>query len=378
MSRMKNITFKVLLSMSLFLVIFSYSTIFARDIFFGHLNPDSDSVFAAIAAAYIFDGEAGVTGSVNNETAFILKEIKKKYRKENLVKKIVDEDFKLKDIYTKEYDEKGVKEKAKKTYSYGIVDFNSIRQAPQGILKNRIKYIIDHHTFQGDTVAPAGPIYIDAKPLGSACTVLYNIMEKYHDEKFKKMPDYIAFGILSAIVSDTLNLTSKITTDRDKEVYNNLVDKLRLGSDDFQLFASQMLKVKSDLKGMSADQIISYDYKLDSIKDPKAKEILYGFAVAETQNPEQIMEKEEKIKEIIRALKDEKIKLGLDYYFFSIIDIKKSDSYLFVVTANEKKVAGEIYKGKIKHGGNVIYLKGFSSRKSHFIPPLKRYFNESF
>ena len=80
------------------------------------------------------------------------------------------------------------------------MDHNEAKQSISGIETANIVEIIDHHRL--DAIKTELPIFIDAEPLGSTCTIVYR---KYVLEGIT--PDLDAAKmLLTGIVSDTLIL----------------------------------------------------------------------------------------------------------------------------------------------------------------------------
>jgi manganese-dependent inorganic pyrophosphatase len=67
--------------------------------------------------------------------------------------------------------------------------------------------IIDHHALQSNTIVTEGPIFVDIRPWECMSSILahsYAVQETH-------LPVNMAGMLLSAILSDTLNLRNPIT-----------------------------------------------------------------------------------------------------------------------------------------------------------------------
>jgi inorganic pyrophosphatase/exopolyphosphatase len=53
-----------------------------------------------------------------------------------------------------------------------LVDHQQVTQFAECLREDQVCGIIDHHSLQTKTVTTGGPIYIDVRPWGSACTIL--------------------------------------------------------------------------------------------------------------------------------------------------------------------------------------------------------------
>ncbi|HHE45825.1 MAG TPA: hypothetical protein ENL05_00525 [Candidatus Moranbacteria bacterium] len=121
-----------------------------------------------------------------------------------------------------------------------------------------------------------------------------------------------------------------------------------------------MFEAKSSLAGISIKKMLFSDYKLSKIGKYKV-----GIGVWETTNPGKV---NEKVKEIVKELKNQKKENKLNYLFFMTVDILKQNSYLFIAGSQEEKLAEKIFKGKVENG--IMFLANIVSRKKQVIPPI--------
>ena len=84
---------------------------------------------------------------------------------------------------------------------------------------DKIVGVIDHHALQNNTIITEKPIFVDIRPWGSMSSILaYEFAtQRVH------LPVPIAGMLLSAVLSDTLNLRSPTTTEWDRRVVAMLV-----------------------------------------------------------------------------------------------------------------------------------------------------------
>ena len=137
----------------------------------GHMNPDTDSIVAAIAAADLyakrgFDVVAAAQGAPTPETEFVLKKF-------GLTAPQVIDDVAGKDLY--------------------LVDFSDLAQAPKGMDSATVLGIVDHHKL-GD-VTTSSPLEAWIWPVGCTGTVLKNMYDFYGVE----LPKGIAGALLCAL-----------------------------------------------------------------------------------------------------------------------------------------------------------------------------------
>jgi manganese-dependent inorganic pyrophosphatase len=112
--------------------------------------------------------------------------------------------------------------------------------------------------------------------------------------------------LLSAIISDTLNLQGPTTTSFDKMMVAILA--VIAGVQDINLLASQQFKAKSkELALMSAAQLCCGDCKVFKLAGPPGAGLVYkvGFAVVETTDDAVILDrKDELLPELVAGRRD--------------------------------------------------------------------------
>jgi len=301
-------------------------------IIIGHKCPDTDSIVASLVAADYcksvlkIDAKASRAGELNNETKFVLQELKEKAPA--LIKSL------------------------KNNESVILVDHNEKDQAVDGLQVSQLEAIIDHHKI---VLATEKPIAIRIEPWGSTSSVL----AKMYQEAGKKISPKIAKLILAGILSDTWNLISPTSTEVDKKLLGELNKIAKINIKDF---FQKMMAAKSSLKGISLETLVSQDYKLFEMGKYKV-----GIGVWETTGPQAVNKKKEKIVELLKA---KKAKEKPDYMFFFVVDILKQESWLYLIGEEEKKLAGKVFQGEDKDG--LVHLKGIVSRKKQIIPPFTK------
>ena len=133
-----------------------------------------------------------------------------------------------------------------------LVDHNNLAQSVDGIEEADILEIIDHHNL--GAIGTNVPINFRSKPVGCTSTMIY---EMFIQEKVN-IPSDIAGLMLSAILSDTLLLTSPTTTEDDKNAAVKLADIAKVDMDKYGL---EMIKAASSIEGMSVKDLIKSDFK---------------------------------------------------------------------------------------------------------------------
>lgn len=157
-----------------------------------------------------------------------------------------------------------------------LVDHNEASQSVEGIEKAELLEVIDHHRI-GD-VSTNKPIYFRNEIIGSTASIITKIFEEQEID----IPVDIASLLLSALISDTLNLKSPTTTKADVRI----ADKLQQisGLDRF-VFAQEMYEATSNFKNKSYQEIINQDIKTFYISDQElmvSQVVVYHFEELET------------------------------------------------------------------------------------------------
>lgn len=134
-----------------------------------------------------------------------------------------------------------------------LTDHSETSQAVNGIENAKILQIIDHHGL--GNIVSASPLFIKTMPVGSACTVVYSSFKEYGVEILQPY----AGLMLSALLSDTKNLTSSTTTDLDCVAYRELLDLS--GITDIDSYYQQMQDAASSYYGLNDTEIFLADYK---------------------------------------------------------------------------------------------------------------------
>jgi len=305
----------------------------------GHKNPDTDTVIAALVFADFLNktkgevlgvsdctAEPAYFGELNKETKFVFE-----YFNQNppqVVKNIKDKNVVL-------------------------VDHGEYDQSPDGAGQANIVGVLDHHKMGG--IETDSPIFYRAEPVGSTSTIIAKMFLE-NDVSFDKKTTGL---LMSAIISDSLNLTSPTTTEQDKKIVKKLSE---LSGESADTLADKMFEAKSDISDIPLIELVGKDYK-----EYEAGNTRFGIGVWETTSPQKITEKKE---EVVEALKQFKKKRKTDLMFFSVIDILKNNSAMFLIGEDEKKVATKTFEKELKN--NLIFLDKVVSRKKQIVPPLTK------
>lgn len=139
-----------------------------------------------------------------------------------------------------------------------LVDHNNFHQSVDGLEEAEILEIIDHHNI-GDIVTKK-PINFRNSSCGCTATIVYDL----YRENNVQIPKNIAGILASAIISDTLLLTSPTTTIRDTDALINLSTIAEI---DYKIYGVEMLKHGMTIKGLSNEELLKRDFKAYKVND---------------------------------------------------------------------------------------------------------------
>lgn len=191
-----------------------------------------------------------------------------------------------------------------------LVDHNNFAQSVDGLDEANILEIIDHHNI-GD-IGTSLPINFRSKPVGCTSTMIYEMYKEGH----VAIPKNMAGLMLSAILSDTLLLTSPTTTEDDKFAAVKLANIAKV---DIDKYGMEMLKASSSIEGKSVEELIKTDFKSYVVGDK-----LLGISQIMTMDIETI---QENIDEYIAKL-NEMVESQYTIVTLFITDIIKNGSYV--------------------------------------------------
>ena len=302
----------------------------------GHKNPDTDSVAAAIAYADLkqkngIKATPLITGEVNKGTHLAL-------QKFNLEKPKL--------AHLVDFPEAGVI----------LVDHNEAGQWADGLVKEHVHELIDHHRF-GD-FSSSKPIFVRVEPVGSTSTIVAEMFQEYGH-----VPErHIAGIMLSAILTDTLMFKSPTTTEVDRMMAGWLNEVVEI---DMMKHAQAIFEAKSDISDMPIVTVINKDFKEFHFNS----KVKVGVAMFETVNAESPLKRiNEFIEEIAKTKKEKK----LDYLLFVIVDIIKQEAFFIIEGEKEEKLVKHVFGGKKED--QMFKIPGIVSRKKQIIPPLEEHF----
>lgn len=233
-------------------------------------------------------------------------------------------------------------------YNVILMDHNEPRQSIKGIETANITEIIDHHRL--DTMKTSTPIFIDAEPLGSTCTIVYELYMRN-----KMTPDKeTARILLTGMMSDTLILKSPTTTPVDVEAANALSEII---GESVQDFGIKIFSHVESLSSMKPEKAILNDFKRYAEKG-----VALGIGQCEATTLNDIDDYKEKY---LKALEDVRVKNGLDWAVVMITDVMKENS---VLLSTDFKAAGNLPYALLEEG--IYDMPGVMSRKKQLLPEM--------
>ncbi|MFS0955494.1 manganese-dependent inorganic pyrophosphatase [Enterococcus durans] len=302
---------------------------------FGHQNPDTDAIGAAIAFSHLQnqlgkDTEAVALGEPSEETQYALDYFK--LAAPRVVASAKDEAAQVM-----------------------LVDHNEFQQSISDIADVEILSVVDHHRIAN--FETANPLYYRAEPVGCTSTIVL----KMYKENQVAIPKEIAGIMLSAIISDTLLFKSPTCTPEDVAAAKELAE---LAEVELEAYGLDMLKAGTNLSDKTAAVILDLDAKSFPMGEANVR-----IAQINTVDLNEVMDRQTELEE---AMTDEMAKNGYDLFVLVVTNILDSDSELLVAGNAIDKVE-EAFQTKLTN--NRALLKGVVSRKKQVVPQLTAAFN---
>ena len=302
---------------------------------FGHQNPDTDAIGAAIAFSHLQnelgnETEAVALGTPNEETQYALDHFQ-------LSAPLVVESAKAENA------------------DVMLVDHNEFQQSISDISEVNILAVVDHHRIAN--FETANPLYYRAEPVGCTSTIIL----KLYKENQVTIPKEIAGIMLSAIISDTLLFKSPTCTPEDEAAAKELA---AIAEVDLNTYGLEMLKAGTNLSDKSAAVLLDLDAKSFPMGSSNVR-----IAQVNTVDLNEVMDRQA---ELEAAMEDEMKANGYDLFVLVVTNILDSDSELLVAGKGKEKVE-EAFQTTLTN--NRALLKGVVSRKKQVVPQLTAVFS---
>lgn len=231
-----------------------------------------------------------------------------------------------------------------------LVDASELYHISKEINPKRVVEIIDHRKVNESEKFPNAKIQIEF--VGAAATL---IAEKFYKNKTEMSRESAAL-LYSAIVSNTINFMSKLTTSRDRKMANWLLTKIKIP----QNYIHKMFLAKSKFEE-SVDCILDEDMAVSKFGTKKIVIMQLEIIGVESFVKNNITEIEEYIKK-------NKIKKKLDFIFLSCIDLEKEINEFVAIDINTKSLLSRTLKTNFN--GNIALRSGIIMRKE-IVPKIK-------
>lgn len=307
-----------------------------KELVFGHQNPDTDAIGAAIAFSYLvnqlgYETEAVALGEPNEETKFALSKFG--LEAPRVVKTVANE-----------------------VDAVMLVDHNEFQQSVSDIKDVEISHVVDHHRISN--FETENPVFYRAEPLGCTSTVIWKL---YHEYK-TVIPKEVAGMMMSSIISDTLLFKSPTTTPADEIAVKDLA---AIADVDYEVYGLELLKAGTDLSTKSEQELVDMDAKSFEMNGKNVR-----IAQVNTVDVDEVLERQDAFVSVING---EISKDSYDLFVFVITDILNSNSKAIVLGSDDAKAVFEkTFSQSIV--ADVAAMPGVVSRKKQIVPQLSAAF----
>ena len=296
----------------------------------GHKNPDTDSIWSAIAYSELKNKLGQNTkpvraGELNKETEFVMDYFKSEIP-------ALNPDISGRDVI--------------------LVDHNERTQTADGFEGAKILELIDHHRIANFNVDE--PLKVRMEPVGCTSTIIFDM---YKENGL--LPDKITAGLmLSAIISDTLLFKSPTCTEKDTIAGRELS---KIAEIDLAVYGVEMLKAGTALDDKTINELLNMDMKIFDVNDFKI-----GIAQINAVDEKAILAKKEEILlEISNIMKSD----NLNMFMFVVTNILTNNS-MGLVAGEKQEIVEKAFNSKIIN--SELTLEGIVSRKKQIVPPLTK------
>lgn len=229
-----------------------------------------------------------------------------------------------------------------------LVDHNNYSQSVDGLEEAEILEVIDHHNI-GD-INTKRPINFRNAGVGSVNTIIYDL----YKENNIKVPKDIAGLMASAIISDTLLLTSPTTTIRDIDA---LIELSKIAKIKYKKYGTELLKQGMSIKGLTNYAMLHKDFKTYKINDS-----VIGIGQLLTSDYDLI---QKKMSSIVKYLDEVSETENMRVVALFITDIFENQSYCIYNTASKEIIKNSFDLKEVYEG---VALKNILSRKMQIAP----------
>ncbi len=238
-----------------------------------------------------------------------------------------------------------------------LVDHNEAQQSVASLEEAQIIEILDHHRLGNPSTHNTIRMSVDI--VGSTSTLVTERIE----EAGLSAPPAIAGMLLAGLVSDTLNLISPTTTDRDVKAVNKLsrwtfkkggpLDTLT--ADDYR---QKILQASAGILNRTTDDIVGSDLKIYNSGK-------YRFSISQAEVSD-LHEVSNFVSELTTALDKLRFDKNVDFAILMVTDVVRSNSKL--IFSNPPAILDELpYKTQ---SDSTRIAEGVVSRKKQLLPAI--------
>lgn len=308
-----------------------------KQLVFGHQNPDTDAIVAAMAYSHLLnelgaDTEAVALGTPNDETKYVLD-------------------------YFNATAPRVVETVANEVKEVILVDHNEAQQSVADRDQVQVVAVVDHHRIAN--FETTNPLYYRAEPVGCTSTIITKL---YHESNIE-ISKQLAGLMLSAIISDTLLMKSPTTTDEDKAAIKELAE---IAGVDANKYGLEELRAGTNVDGKSAADLINADAKSFTLAGKNVR-----VAQINTVDVNDIFKRQADFETAIKTANADN---SYDLFFLMVTNILNSDTEALVIGDPIAPVEAA-FNQKLNAQQRLV-LPGVVSRKKQVVPQLTAAFEQ--
>ena len=232
-----------------------------------------------------------------------------------------------------------------------LVDHNEFSQSVKGIEKARVLEVIDHHRVTD--FSTSRPVSFRNEIVGSTCTIIATIFR----ENQVPIEENLAGLMLGGLLSDTMNLQTPTTTDKDRQTANILA---ALAGLDLDQFSEELFSVTED-EGGSLEELMSRDIVFEDVMGVRLM-----LAKVNVPQVEPYRDRAEDMQQALDILTKNK---NADMGILSITSALENRSILFA-SGDKAKWLFEAYPDQ--EGEQHSVQEGLVSRKMQMLPKISK------
>lgn len=236
-----------------------------------------------------------------------------------------------------------------------LVDHNEPQQSVPSLEEAELLEILDHHRLGNPSTHV--PIKMSVDIVGSTSTL---VSERMEDSGFSA-PANIAGIMLAGLLSDTLNLTSPTTTERDREASRRLarwafIKNSPLENETVQTFGIRVLEASAGLSNRNPREVVTSDLKFYTAGK-------YSFAIAQSEVTD-LNEVQDHVKPLQMSLDEMRISKNAEFAMLMVTDVVRGSSR--IILSNPPSILDELPYPILNDGTRLA--DGIVSRKKQLLP----------